>query len=98
MNGGTLTASQTFTFSNTITFFDNSLAAVTAQAGKTLTLTGGLFFNPNSVMTFGSPTDTGGWAVLTGTDRYASLQGGGNLVGTYVEDGIIDRYTGSLQL
>ena len=51
----------------------------------------------NAATVFGSPTDQGGWAVLGGTDDYASLKGGGNLVGTYVPEGIIDRYTGSLR-
>jgi hypothetical protein len=52
----------------------------------------------NAATVFGAPTATGGWAVLGGTDRYATLHGGGNVVGTYVDEGIIDRYTGSLTL
>jgi hypothetical protein len=52
----------------------------------------------NAATVFGSPTDNGGWAVLSGTDQYATLHGGGNVVGTYVDEGIIDRYTGSLTL
>ena len=59
MNGGTLQASQTLALNNNITFFDNSVASVTAATGTTLTLAGGLFFNPASVTTFGSSTDTG---------------------------------------
>jgi hypothetical protein len=51
----------------------------------------------NAATVFGSPGDQGGWAVLSGTDDYATLSGGGRLVGTYVEDGIVDTYTGSLQ-
>ncbi|HLO36799.1 MAG TPA: hypothetical protein VK194_11980 [Candidatus Deferrimicrobium sp.] len=51
----------------------------------------------NAATVFGSPTDQGGWAVLDGTDDYASLHGGGDLVGTYVPDGIIDLYTGVVQ-
>ena len=51
----------------------------------------------NAATVFGSPGDQGGWAVLDGTDDYATLRGGGRLVGTYVEDGIIDSYTGSLR-
>jgi hypothetical protein len=47
---------------------------------------------------FGSPTDQGGWSVLGGTGDYEGLKGGGNLVGTYVEDGIIDLYTGLVSL
>ncbi|HEY3164974.1 MAG TPA: hypothetical protein VGJ71_11470 [Candidatus Limnocylindrales bacterium] len=50
----------------------------------------------NAATVFGSPTDQGGWAVLSGTGAYGTLRGGGNLVGTYVPDGIIDVYTGSL--
>ena len=51
MNGGTLQASQTLALNNNITFFDNSVASVTAATGTTLTLAGGLFFNPASVTT-----------------------------------------------
>ena len=52
----------------------------------------------NAATVFGSPDDQGGWAVLSGTGAYATLHGGGNVVGTYVPDGIIDVYTGSLGL
>jgi hypothetical protein len=52
----------------------------------------------NAATVFGSPNDQGGWAVLSGTGAYATLHGGGNVVGTYVADGIIDVYTGSLGL
>jgi hypothetical protein len=52
----------------------------------------------NAATVFGSPGDQGGWAVLSGTGAYATLHGGGNVVGTYVPDGIIDVYTGSLGL
>ena len=51
----------------------------------------------NAATVFGSPTDQGGWAVLSGTDDYATLRGGGRLVGTYVPDGVIDTYSGSLR-
>ena len=47
---------------------------------------------------FGSPTDQGGWSVAGGTGAYAGLSGGGNLVGTYVDGGIIDLYTGIVHL
>ena len=50
----------------------------------------------NAATVFGSPNDQGGWAVLDGDGAYATLSGGGMLVGTYVPDGIIDVYTGSL--
>jgi len=52
----------------------------------------------NAATVFGSPTDQGGWSVAGGTGAYAGLSGGGNLVGTYVENGIIDHYTGSVRL
>ena len=47
----------TLTLANDVTF--NVAAAVTAAAGGTFGLTGNLVFNPNSVTTFGSSTDTG---------------------------------------
>ncbi len=50
----------------------------------------------NAATVFGSPTDQGGWAVLSGTGSYANLRGGGSIVGTYVPEGIIDLYTGSV--
>jgi len=43
---------------------------------------------------FGSPTDQGGWHLYDGTGAYAGYSGGGNLVGTYYSDGIVDSYTG----
>jgi hypothetical protein len=66
---------------------------------KTLDCTdgsGSLTIEVNAATVFGSPIDQGGWGVLDGTGDYAGLSGGGNLVGTYVPDGIIDVYTGSL--
>jgi len=47
---------------------------------------------------FGAPTDNGGWWVVSGTDDYSTLRGGGSLVGTYYEGGIIDVYTGMVAL
>jgi hypothetical protein len=52
--------------------------------------------NVDAATVFGSPTDQGGWSVAGGTGAYATLSGGGNLVGTYVDEGIIDQYTGSV--
>jgi hypothetical protein len=52
--------------------------------------------NVDAATVFGSPTDQGGWSVAGGTGAYATLHGGGNLVGTYVDEGIIDLYTGSV--
>ena len=51
----------------------------------------------NAATVFGSPTDQGGWSVVFGTGEYEGLNGGGNLVGTYYEGGIIDVYTGAVQ-
>jgi hypothetical protein len=51
----------------------------------------------NAATVFGSPIDQGGWAVLSGTGDYTGLNGGGKLVGTYYDGGIIDVYTGSLR-
>ena len=47
---------------------------------------------------FGAPTDNGGWWVVGGTDDYATLQGGGSLVGTYYEGGVVDVYSGKVSL
>lgn len=44
----------------------------------------------------GSSGTIGGFAVVGGTGDYAGLRGGGSLVGTYTDDGIIDVYTGRL--
>lgn len=46
----------------------------------------------------GSPQDQGGWHFIDGTGDYEGIQGGGNLVGTYIENGIIDAYTGRVTL
>ncbi len=44
-----------------------------------------------------TPTGTiGGFAVVGGTGDYAGLRGGGSLVGTATNGGIIDVYTGHL--
>lgn len=47
---------------------------------------------------FGSPQDQGGWQVMDGTGDYLGLRGGGNLVGTYIEGGIIDLFTGRVTI
>jgi hypothetical protein len=52
----------------------------------------------NAATHFGSPQDQGGWRVVEGSGDYEGLKGGGNLVGTYTEDGIIDLYTGRVTL
>lgn len=62
---------------------------------KTLVCGDGTFtIKVNAATVFGSPTDRGGWSVVGGTGAYERLSGGGNLVGTYIPDGIIDLYTG----
>ena len=58
---------------------------------------GGFTISVNAATVFGSPTDQGGWAVVSGTGAYTTLKGGGNVVGTYVTDGIVDSYTGSVR-
>ena len=64
---------------------------------KTLTCddgSGSFTIRVNAATVFGSPTDQGGWSVEGGTGAYAGLHGGGSLVGTYTDTGIIDMYTG----
>ncbi len=64
---------------------------------KTLTCADGsgtVTIRVNAATVFGSPTDQGGWSIVGGTGAYASLAGGGSLVGTYTATGIIDLYTG----
>jgi fibronectin-binding autotransporter adhesin len=56
---GVLRSSVTGTLGNNITFNDSSTGTLSAAAGTMLTLTGGIFLNPDSVTTFGTPTDTG---------------------------------------
>jgi fibronectin-binding autotransporter adhesin len=56
---GALRSSVNGTLGNTITFNDSSTGTLSAAAGTTLTLTGGIFLNPDSITTFGTPTDTG---------------------------------------
>ena len=58
-SGGALRSSVNGTLGNGITFNDGSFGTLSAAAGTTLTLTGGIFLNPDSATTFGSSTDTG---------------------------------------
>jgi len=98
--GGVICASGTAT-----TDFDHFGGSFASHAGsfhltKTLVCddgSGSFTIEVNAATVFGSPGDQGGWAVLSGTDDYATLSGGGSLVGTYVPDGIVDRYSGSLR-
>ena len=78
--------------------------AVTFHLEKTLTCADGsgtltIFVNASTIA--GSPTDQGGWSVVSGTGAYASTRGGGSLLGEYypdgvTPDGVIDHYTGRL--
>ena len=45
-----------------------------------------------------SPGTLGGFAVGRGTGDYTGLRGGGSLVGTATDGGIIDVYTGNLRI
>lgn len=57
---------------------------------------GSLVIRVNAATHGGSDHDQGGWSVVSGTGAWAGASGGGNLVGTYVPDGVIDLYTGVL--
>jgi autotransporter-associated beta strand protein len=56
---GALRSSVNGTLGNNITFNDSSTGTLSAASGTTLTLAGGIFLNPDSVTTFGTPADTG---------------------------------------
>lgn len=71
--------------------FHGEKTLVCADGTGTFTIT----FDAATV--FGSPQDQGGWHVVGGTGDYVTLRGGGNLVGTYIPDGIIDRFTGRVK-
>jgi fibronectin-binding autotransporter adhesin len=58
-SAGALRSSVNGTLGNGITFNDSSLGTLSAAAATTLTLTGGISLNSDSVTTFGTPTDTG---------------------------------------
>jgi hypothetical protein len=96
--GGVICASGTAT--TDFDHFGGGPVAGSFHLTKTLTCTDGsgtITIRVNAATVFGSPTDQGGWAVVSGTGDYTSLSGGGNVVGTYVADGIIDLYTGVLR-
>ncbi|HEY3548829.1 MAG TPA: hypothetical protein VGK17_22380, partial [Propionicimonas sp.] len=65
---------------------------------KTLTCddaSGSLLIAVDAATSRGRPwQDQGGWSVQGGTGQWANASGGGNLVGAYVPDGVIDDYTG----
>src|SRR5947209_2171065 len=58
-SGGALRTSLSGTLGNDITFNGGSFGTLSAAAGTTLSLTGGLSLNADSVTTLGSPADTG---------------------------------------
>ncbi len=72
-------------------------AAGTFHGYKTLTCSDGsgtFTITYDAATVWGSPQDQGGWHIVSGTGDYANCKGGGNSVGTYIEDGIIDLNTG----
>ena len=82
-------------------FFAGGERAGTFHLNKILTCADGsgtFTIAVDAAVVFGAPTDQGGWSVVGGTGDYASLRGGGSLVGTYIEGGIIDLYTGRVAL
>ena len=67
---------------------------------KTLTCAGSgdqFVITYDAATVFDSPQDQGGWHLVSGTGPYASCSGGGNLVGIYIQDGIVDHYTGRVR-
>lgn len=74
--------------------------AFTFHLEKTLTCADGsgtLTIRIDAATTEGASGDQGGWSVVSGTGSWTAAAGGGNLVGTYVPTGIIDRYTGEIR-
>ena len=64
---------------------------------KTLTCDNGsgtLTIAVDAATHLGEPTDQGGWSVISGTRDWSGASGGGQIVGTYNSDGIVDVYTG----
>lgn len=74
--------------------------AGTFHLDKTFACAGGsdsLTIRVNAATANGSPQDQGGWKVISGTGAYEGIQGGGNLVGDYTDEGgVIDHYVGVL--
>jgi hypothetical protein len=98
--GGVLCASGT-----SENFFGHFGGSFASHAGsfhgfKTLTCDGsGDTFNItyDAGTVFGAPQDQGGWHLFGGTGAYAGCTGGGNVVGIYIENGIVDHYTGRVR-
>jgi fibronectin-binding autotransporter adhesin len=82
-SGGALRSSVDGALGNAITFNDGSFGTLSAAAGTTLTVTGGIFLNPDSVTTFGSPADTGTLLVdpagISASNSASIVVGGGTL-------------------
>jgi len=73
--------------------------AATFHLIKTLTCDDGSGTFQIRVNAGASPNATGtvgGFSVVAGTGDYAGLRGGGHLVGTFTDDGIVDVYQGML--
>lgn len=67
---------------------------------KTLTCedgSGSLTISVNAATHAGGPGDQGGWSVVTGSGDWSSASGGGRVVGTYYDGGIVDEYGGVIQ-
>lgn len=67
---------------------------------KTLTCDDGSGWFQLLVNAAGAPNTEGtigGFSVVGGSEAYASLRGGGQILGTFTETGIIDVYTGYLR-
>jgi len=102
--GGSETFTATgFCASGTAVSFDGQFAgggvARTFHLKKTFTCddgSGTLTIHLDAATANGSPQDQGGWKVVSGTGDYEDTTGGGNLVGYYISDGIIDHYMGVL--
>jgi hypothetical protein len=95
--GGVLCASGT-----SVDSFDHFGGSFNSRAGtfhgsKTLTCSGSgdtFTIKYDAAVVFGAPQDQGGWHLIGGTGAYAGCSGGGNLVGIYIPNGIVDHYTG----
>jgi hypothetical protein len=81
-------------------FFAGGGRAGTFHLQKILTCddgSGTLTINVDAATANGADHDQGGWSVASGTGDYAGASGGGNIVGDYYQDGILDHYTGVLR-
>lgn len=58
---------------------------------------GSLTISVNAATHAGAPGDQGGWSVVGGTGDWSSASGGGRVVGTYYDGGVIDEYSGVIR-